>query len=102
MMPVRKPKSCRHRRCFGGNVAALRAQQGLTQEKLAERAGLSARYVQSIEAGEYFPSLATLVRLRTAASLLLGKIISGLRKGLTIYSHVVPGNFFCKPALSLG
>jgi transcriptional regulator with XRE-family HTH domain len=36
----------------------------LTQEKLAEKTGISARYLQSVEAGEYFPSLTTLVRLR--------------------------------------
>jgi transcriptional regulator with XRE-family HTH domain len=38
----------------------------LTQEKLAEKAGVSARYIQSVEAGEYFPSLPTLARLKSA------------------------------------
>jgi len=65
-MPVRKPKSCPHRTRFGNNVSALRTQRHLTQEQLAEKSGLSARYVQSVEAGEYFPSLPTLVALRAA------------------------------------
>jgi transcriptional regulator with XRE-family HTH domain len=64
-MPKRKPRNCSHRARFGKNVASLRIQRNLTQEELAEKAGLSARYVQSVEAGDYFPSLPTLVRLRT-------------------------------------
>ncbi len=65
-MPVRKPKSCPHRTRFGKNIAFLRERRKLTQEKLAEKIGTSARYVQSLEAGEYFPSLPTLVRLKIA------------------------------------
>ncbi|HEY3861637.1 MAG TPA: helix-turn-helix transcriptional regulator [Verrucomicrobiae bacterium] len=65
-MPSRKPKSCPHRTRFGRNIAALRERRGLTQEKLAEKMGVSARYVQSLEAGEYFPSLPKLVNLRAA------------------------------------
>lgn len=38
----------------------------MTQEALAEKTGVSVRYVQSVEAGEYFPSLPTLIRLRAA------------------------------------
>jgi DNA-binding XRE family transcriptional regulator len=44
----------------------LRRRRRLTQEKLAEKIGASTRYVQSVEAGEYFPSLPTLVRLHAA------------------------------------
>jgi transcriptional regulator with XRE-family HTH domain len=65
-MPSRKPEPCPHRKKFGENVASLRKQRRLTQEKLAERVGFSSRYVQSLEAGEYFPSLPALVRLRAA------------------------------------
>ena len=39
---------------------------GLTQEKLAEKADISLRYVQQLEAGQRNPSIATLVRLRKA------------------------------------
>ncbi len=42
----------------------LRRGKGFTQEVLAEKAGLSTRYTQSIEAGEYFPALPTLTKLR--------------------------------------
>jgi len=63
-MPSRKLKSCPLRTRFGRNIAALRGQRALTQEKLPKKMGASARYVQSLEAGEYFPSLPTLVNLR--------------------------------------
>jgi transcriptional regulator with XRE-family HTH domain len=79
-MPLRKPKSCPHRRRFGKNIASLRGQQGMTQEELAEKAGLSARYIQSVEAGEYFPSLPTLVRLRTALRCHWDELFSGCDK----------------------
>ena len=65
-MPARKPKSCPHRTRFGKNVVRLRERRKLTQEELAEKAGVSARYLQSIEAGEYFPTLPTLARLKSA------------------------------------
>ena len=64
-MPARKPKKCPRRTRFGKNIAALRARRDLTQEKLAEKIGVSARYLQSVEAGEYFPSLTTLARLKS-------------------------------------
>ena len=64
VMPKRKPESCLHRARLGKNVAALRARRKLTQEQLAEKVGVSARYIQSLEAGEYFPSLPTLVSLK--------------------------------------
>ena len=65
-VPTQKPKPSPARIRFGRNVAKLRAGAQLTQEKLAERVGLSVRYVQSIEAGEYFPALPTLLKLRTS------------------------------------
>jgi len=64
-MPSRKPDPCPLRRQFGENVARLRQALNITQEQLAERVGVSARYLQSVEAGEYWPSLPALVRFRS-------------------------------------
>jgi DNA-binding XRE family transcriptional regulator len=61
-MPSRKPESCAHRAKLGVNITALRGRRKLTQEQLAEKTGVSARYIQSLEAGEYFPSLPKLVK----------------------------------------
>jgi transcriptional regulator with XRE-family HTH domain len=36
----------------------------LTQEKLAEKVGLTARYIQQIEAGDNWPSLPKLAAIR--------------------------------------
>ncbi|MGH7989449.1 MAG: helix-turn-helix transcriptional regulator [Limisphaerales bacterium] len=77
-MPVRKPKSCPQRTRFGKNVALLRLRRNLTQEKLAEKVGASSRYVQSIEAGEYFPSLPTLTRLKSALRCGWSELFRGL------------------------
>ena len=63
-MPTRKPAPCPARTRFGKNVAGLRRRECVTQEALAEAVGLSVRYIQSLEAGEYFPALPTLIRLR--------------------------------------
>jgi len=63
-VPSRKPPPCPLRTQFGKNVVRLRRARGLTQEALAEAVGLSTRYTQSIEAGEYFPALPTLTKLR--------------------------------------
>ncbi len=64
-MPSQKPIACPHRERFGKNISALRIAAGLTQEQVAEKSGLSTRYWQSIEAGEYFPPLATLARIKS-------------------------------------
>lgn len=79
-MPVRKPESCPHRKRLGKNVAALRARRDLTQEKLAEKVGVSARYVQNVEAGDNFPSLPMLVRLRAALRCDWNELFAGCEK----------------------
>jgi transcriptional regulator with XRE-family HTH domain len=40
------------RAAFGARVRALRLQEGLSQEQLAERAGLHRTYVSSLERGQ--------------------------------------------------
>ena len=79
-MPARKPKSCPHRMRLGENIASLRERRNLTQEKLAEKTGVSARYIQSVEAGEYFPSLPTLARLRAALRCDWNELFAGCDK----------------------
>jgi putative transcriptional regulator len=65
-VPSKKPAPCPPRVKFGENVAKLRRGRGFTQEQLAELIGISVRYTQSLEAGEYFPALPTLLKLRKA------------------------------------
>ena len=48
------------------NLRRLRAGASLTQEQLAEKADITARYLQQLEAAEFGASLAVLIRLRRA------------------------------------
>ncbi|HEX5218111.1 MAG TPA: helix-turn-helix transcriptional regulator [Verrucomicrobiae bacterium] len=79
-VPVRKPKACSHRSRFGENAARLRLRLELTQEQVAEKTGVSARYIQSLEAGEYFPSLPTLVKLKAALRCDWEELFSGCER----------------------
>jgi len=51
---------------FGQNVCRLRTAAKLTQENLAEKADLSRRFLQAIEAGNKNPTVNTVVRLKKA------------------------------------
>jgi transcriptional regulator with XRE-family HTH domain len=73
----KKPAPSPLRTSFGANVSALRRKRRLTQEKLAEKIDRSARYMQSIEAGEYWPSLPTLSLLRKALKCSWDELLAG-------------------------
>lgn len=63
-MPRTPPKPVPYRTRFGSNVAKLRVAKNLTQELVAEKIGVSGRYYQSIEGGQYYPSLGKLLLLQ--------------------------------------
>ena len=48
-------------RSIGKNIRKYRKTKKMTQETLAERAGLSVNYIGSIERGEKLPSLETFI-----------------------------------------
>ena len=56
----------RSRNEFGKNVSRLRSAAGLTQEVLAEKAEISVRYLQFVEAGRYTPTVTVAARIRNA------------------------------------
>jgi len=76
-VPPRKKSSCPFRTRFGQNVSQLRQARGVTQEALAEQVGISARYEQSVEAGEYFPALPNLVKLKRALGVTWDDLFDG-------------------------
>jgi transcriptional regulator with XRE-family HTH domain len=51
---------------FGAIVRALREEQGLTQDQLAERAGVSATYIGFIERGDNVPTLTVILQIASA------------------------------------
>jgi transcriptional regulator with XRE-family HTH domain len=71
---VRKPKN----RTFGQSVYRLRNSANLTQEQLAEKAEISRRYVQMIEAGRYTPTIDVASRLREALEVSWEDLLKGL------------------------
>jgi transcriptional regulator with XRE-family HTH domain len=44
----------------------IRAQRGLSQEELADKAGVSRQYLFHLEIGRHDPSLSTLIKLTNA------------------------------------
>ena len=44
-------------KCLSNNMKKFRKLRGLSQEKLAEKAGASGNYIALIESGKSFPSL---------------------------------------------
>ena len=71
--------SAKHLKQFSLNVIRLRSEAGLTQEKVAEKIGISWRYFQSIEAGKRWPSIGVLVELRNSLSCEWADLFSRLR-----------------------
>ena len=51
------------KRALGRRLKALRKRAALTQEQLAERAGINSKYISGIERGRENPTLGTLLRL---------------------------------------
>lgn len=64
---------------FRRNLRRARRTAGLSQETLAEKAQVSVRYLQSIEAGAFGCSLAVLLRLRRALDVPWEVLLKGLK-----------------------
>ena len=79
-MPARKPDVCPLRKRFGRNVARLRSRRNLAQEELAEKVGASPRYLRSVEAGEYYPSLPNAAGLRATLRCDWNELFAGCEK----------------------
>jgi transcriptional regulator with XRE-family HTH domain len=62
---------------FGEHLRELRQAARLSQETLAEKAGLHRNYVGHIERGEKTPSLDVLIRLAGAFALSLPELVEG-------------------------
>lgn len=53
----------------------LREARGLTQEQLAEKAGVSRAYLARLEIGRHDPPLSTLEKLAKALKVKVGKLL---------------------------
>jgi transcriptional regulator with XRE-family HTH domain len=63
---------------IGKKIRSERIRQGLSQEKLAEIAGLHRTYIGMVERGEKNITLLNYVRISTAINLSLHELTSGL------------------------
>jgi transcriptional regulator with XRE-family HTH domain len=63
---------------FGRNLASQRKRAGLSQEELAERAGLHRTAISLSETGKRNPRLDTLVKLAKALGISVGVLVDGI------------------------
>lgn len=61
---------------FGETLRRMRKERGLSQEALAERAGLAADYLGFIERGENVPTLTVLLKLCRALGCTPGELLA--------------------------
>lgn len=67
-----------YRRILGGNIRRRRKRAGWTQEKLAEKADLTYKYLGEVERGLVNVSLDSLIRLARALGVRLRDLIRGI------------------------
>jgi transcriptional regulator with XRE-family HTH domain len=79
-VPVCKEKSCPHRIRLGKNLAKLRKREKLTQERVAEKMEVSARYIQNLEAGDNFPTLPILAQLKAVLHCSWNELFEGCER----------------------
>jgi len=65
---------------MAGNLRRIRHDQKLTQEELADRAGLSARYVGAIERGDVSASVTVLGQIADALGVGPGELLQNPQK----------------------
>jgi transcriptional regulator with XRE-family HTH domain len=71
---TRDPRVQQMLRRLGARVKLLRRERRLTQEELAERAGLTSKFVGEVERAESNPSAASLARMAGALSVSMGDL----------------------------
>jgi transcriptional regulator with XRE-family HTH domain len=72
------PKRDRILAAFGQNVRKHRETRQLTQELLAEKAGLDRTYISDIERGTRNPGVRNVVRLARALGLSTAQLVEGV------------------------
>ena len=76
-----REKRTREDELFGAVVRRHRHERGLSQERLAEAAGLSQRYLSVLERGENSPTLNVIVRLAAALHLSPAELLDPISRG---------------------
>lgn len=66
---------------FGRHIRSLRKARGLTQEQLAERAGLAPDTIRRLEHGSFSPSVNTLEKVCVGFNLRMSRLFEGAEYG---------------------
>lgn len=75
-------------RSVGSVLRIYRKQVGLSQEKLAERLGVSTNYVSVLETGKQYPSIGTLIRFARALGVRPGELVDEIAKREGLWEKV--------------
>lgn len=74
----------------GKNIRKYRKLSGMTQDELAEKAGLSTNYLGSIERGEKTPSLETFIEITNAIGISADYLLCDvLEKGYQVKASIL-------------
>lgn len=76
MDPRKRPLSnLKSLKSFGGKIRSLRKEKGISQETLADAAGIERSYMGAIERGERNPSLDKIISISKALNVNSAKLL---------------------------
>ena len=82
-MSSARPEKAVVARTLGEVLRARRSRAGLTQEGLAERAGLSTKHIAHIERGERSPTVFVVLRLAAALDVSAAAMVAAVEDELS-------------------
>jgi transcriptional regulator with XRE-family HTH domain len=74
--PSKQAGKCSALAAFGGAVRAVRLEQGISQEALADLAGLDRSYMGGIERGEHNVALINIQKVAAALDLTIAELMT--------------------------
>lgn len=90
--PKTQPREERDERVLqqlGNRIRLLRVQRGLTQEKLAERAGLTPKFLGEVERVETNPSATSLVRIAEGLAVDIGDLFNATTDAIPVSAEAL-------------
>ncbi len=69
-------QTCDAQRLFATNMRRIRREKGLTQERVAEAAGLHPNYISSVERAERNISICNIERIAIALDVTMAELVS--------------------------
>lgn len=69
-------------RAYAETLKRKRLHAGLSQTRLAEKAGVSLRYVAALEAGSYQPTITVMLAVAQAVGLTLAEMVENVEESM--------------------